>query len=328
MRKILLLTAIAGLFSLNAHAAQMLTNDAKTDASQKILSDLGVLEAKSKEIIQKLKNRPKSLVQDYEETGKATISTKNDGTVVYPYGEASALLVCAPLRVCTVQLNADEKVLDAAAGDTVRWKITPAKSGKRDVAIIKPQSDSLATNLVITTDKRIYNIELRSSKVDSMTSLAFWYPEDELLQKWGKEESVEKVRKHDEAVTVANVAGKLNFDYEVEGKSRSFLVPVRVYDDGQQVIIQMQDEVSKREAPALFVLDAAGSKKLVNYRVKGGNYIVDKLFDRAVMIVGHDDEQEEVKITRKGYSAPESISADYSKGDNRSRSSSENWWQQ
>jgi type IV secretion system protein VirB9 len=160
-----------------------------------------------------------------------------------------------------------------------------------------------------------------------MTSLAFWYPEDELVQKWGKEQDEDKVRKHDERVTVANMAGKLNFDYEVDGKSRSYLVPLRVYDDGQQVIIQMQDEVTKREAPALFVLDAAGNKKLVNYRVKSGNYIVDKLFDRAVMIVGHDDEQEEVKITRKGYAAPESVSADYSKGDSRSSSNNAFWWQ-
>lgn len=67
-------------------------------------------------------------------------------------------------------------------------------------------------------------------------------------------------------------------------------------------------------------------KKLVNYRVKNGNFIVDKLFDRAVMLLGHDDNQETIEIRRKGFKSPESISADYSKHDGSFVKNNDSWW--
>jgi len=39
---------------------------------------------------------------------------------------------------------------------------------------------------------------------------------------------------------------------------------------------------------------------LVNYRLKENNYIVDKLFNKGILIIGVGDEQEKVSIERKG----------------------------
>jgi type IV secretion system protein VirB9 len=51
-----------------------------------------------------------------------------------------------------------------------------------------------------------------------------------------------------------------------------------------------------REAPALFVLRAQETQ-LVNYRVKGDTYVIDRLIDAAELRVGQQD-QEIVRIVR------------------------------
>ena len=38
---------------------------------------------------------------------------------------------------------------------------------------------------------------------------------------------------------------------------------------------------------------------MVNYRVKGDTYIVDRLFDRAALLLGVGKHQEKVEITRQ-----------------------------
>jgi type IV secretion system protein VirB9 len=54
-----------------------------------------------------------------------------------------------------------------------------------------------------------------------------------------------------------------------------------VFDDGRQVFIQMPASISASELPPLFVLSSAGEAELVNYRVRGNYYIVDRLFGAA-----------------------------------------------
>ncbi len=53
----------------------------------------------------------------------------------------------------------------------------------------------------------------------------------------------------------------------------------------------------KREAPAFFVLDSTNQVQIVNVRVKNEYYIVDRLFERAELRVGQQD-QEIVRISR------------------------------
>jgi len=52
------------------------------------------------------------------------------------------------------------------------------------------------------------------------------------------------------------------------------------------------------EAPALFVRTRDGENALVNCRVRGTTYVVDRLFERAVLVVGTGGAQEKVEIVR------------------------------
>ena len=65
--------------------------------------------------------------------------------------------------------------------------------------------------------------------------------------------------------------------------------PVRVFDDGSKTFIQFPPGLASSEAPALFIVSFQGNTQLVNYRVQGDYYIVDRLFDEAQLIVGEQD---------------------------------------
>ena len=56
--------------------------------------------------------------------------------------------------------------------------------------------------------------------------------------------------------------------------------------DGAKVFIQFPSGLKQGEAPPLFVIGADGKPALVNYRVKGALYIVDRLFAAAELRLG------------------------------------------
>ena len=73
--------------------------------------------------------------------------------------------------------------------------------------------------------------------------------------------------------------------------------PDRVFDDGRKVYIQFPARLDQGEAPALFVIGRDGKSQLVNYRMSGDYYVVDRLFARAELRLG-EKRQDVVKIAR------------------------------
>ena len=54
-----------------------------------------------------------------------------------------------------------------------------------------------------------------------------------------------------------------------------------------------------REAPALLVLGKDGKGEMTNYRVKDQTYIVDRLFDRANLVLGKKAQKVEISRGHK-----------------------------
>ncbi|MBL4870287.1 MAG: TrbG/VirB9 family P-type conjugative transfer protein, partial [Robiginitomaculum sp.] len=88
----------------------------------------------------------------------------------------------------------------------------------------------------------------------------------------------------------------LNFHYEIKGDHPHWR-PLRAFDDGHKVFIQFPARLDQGEAPPLFVMGRKGKSQLVNYRVKGAYYIVDRLFKAAELRLGEKD-QDVVRIVR------------------------------
>jgi len=228
--------------------------------------------------------------------------------VHYAFGGGLPVLVCAPLRVCILELQAGEKIVgEPQIGDSVRWNISPGMYGDRDQAtqmiVLKPQEAGLDTNLLVATDRRAYYLRLVSKPQEYVARVAFRYPEDENSQQW-KRHLIEQRAQERETIQQADIlpamitAEKLNFGYKISGRNEQ-LRPVRVYDDGTKTYIQMNLEMQNREAPALVVLGADGKSEMTNYRVREHTYIVDRLFDRALLVLGSGKRAQKVEISRE-----------------------------
>lgn len=228
-----------------------------------------------------------------------------DGSVVYLFGATLPTLVCSPLQVCSIKLQPGEVVSDVHAGDNVRWKITPATEGQgketTTMLIIKPTDAALSTNLLVTTDRRVYTIKLVSTQKSWIPVLSFDYPEDVKSEWDAYHERVARNTFNNTLPTGQNVAN-LDFNFKMSGDNPSWK-PLRVYSDGVKTYIQFQSSSFNGEAPALVALGDDGglfrspSQQIVNYRVIGDRYVVDKVLDRAALIVGVGSRQNKVTIT-------------------------------
>lgn len=223
-----------------------------------------------------------------------------DGKVLFTYGASLPTIVCAPLQLCDLEMQPGERVRDIQVGDKVRWIITPATSGFGSSEIthlnIKPVDAGLSTLLLVTTERRTYHIKLVSKQKDFMPRVGFIYP-SEIQKEWDAYFAREKVEQEKATLpgTGQNLAN-LYFDYEISGSAP--WKPLRVYHDGVKTYIQMPKAMSQTKAPVLLLVGSDGENQIVNYRLKGDRYIVDSIFDEAILIVGVGRNQEKVTILR------------------------------
>jgi type IV secretion system protein VirB9 len=223
--------------------------------------------------------------------------------VLYTYGAGLPTLVCAPLRVCVVEMEAGERLIgEPQIGDSVRWIISPATSGSGDfitaMIVVKPKQAGLDTNLLVTTDRRAYYMRLISKADDYLARIAFAYPDNESA-KWKAQLAEQELRRREEAeskIAPIDSLDHLYFDYRIQGGDENTR-PVRVVDDGKKTFIQMTPNAAHRELPVLVVLGADGPE-MVNYRVKSQMYIVDRLFERGALILGVGKKARRAEIIR------------------------------
>lgn len=231
-----------------------------------------------------------------------------DGSIQFLFGASQPGIICAVTHITDVQLEPGERVNSLHYGDTARWIIEPAITGfggtEVQHLIIKPKDVGLETSLVVTTDRRTYHMRLKSTQKQYMTKVSFIYP-DNIMAKWDtlKAKSVARIQR-DTIPETNEYIGKLDFEYDIDGQAK--WKPLRVYNDGKKTIIQMPQTMKQAEAPSLLVVQKEGGlfsdpvTVMVNYRIHKSRYIIDRIFDKAILIVGVGGDQEKITITRDG----------------------------
>lgn len=230
-----------------------------------------------------------------------------DGRITFLYGATMPSVICSPLKITDIQLEMGEELKSIQAGDTARWNFSTdvSGSGKNEVVhiIVKPLDLGLDTNLIIFTDRRTYNLKLVSKKYVWTPIVNFTYNSSlqnslNNYKKYQKKriDRYKKINSFEKSPQTKVDINNLDFNYEIEGDAQ--WKPIRVYNDGIKTFIQMPKDMSVREAPVLLVLDSASNKNLVNYRLKDDKYIVDKLFDSAILLLGVGADQESIMIYR------------------------------
>lgn len=233
----------------------------------------------------------------------AKIDPVRDGYInaiqVYPYAEGALYqLYTATFKVTDIALQEGEDLISVAAGDTVRWTIGDTESGqgtsKRVHILVKPTRPGLDNDIVINTSRRTYHLEAHSSEGPYMAAVSWSYPYDQLLAL-----RKQNARAEDIAATTADRGldlDHLRFRYAITGDNPAWR-PVRAFDDGEKVYIQFPSGIAEGEMPPLFVVGPTGESELVNYRVRGAYYVVDRLFGAAELRLGPDPQQI-VRISR------------------------------
>ncbi|QAY78179.1 P-type conjugative transfer protein TrbG [Sphingosinicella sp. BN140058] len=216
---------------------------------------------------------------------------------VQPFAQGTTYeVITAPGRVTDIALQPGETLVAVASGDTARWVIGDTTSGsgpdKRTHVLVKPFGPGLATNLVITTDRRTYYVALTSVARSAMTSLSWTYPADALIALEHQAAAAEAAS----PVAAGLEVEQLRFNYAISGDRPSWR-PVRAFDDGRRTFIEFPETLAVGEAPPIFLLGPGEEAELVNYRVRGRFYVVDRIFEAAELRLG-TRKQVKVRIRR------------------------------
>lgn len=240
-----------------------------------------------------------------------SVGPQASASQVYVYAEGALYHVYAtPGRISDIVLEPGEALVGngaVAAGDTARWIIGDTISGagatERVHVMVKPTRPDLATNLIINTDRRTYHLELRATAAAYLSSVSWRYPAGALVALSGGPPSAASPASAPAATAApSDAVDRLNFGYAIGGKRVAWR-PTRVFDDGAQVFIDFPRAVAQDQLPPLFVRGVDGKTlELVNYRVRGGRMVVDRLFEAAELRMGTGKRQKVVRIKREARS--------------------------
>lgn len=193
---------------------------------------------------------------------------------VYTYAPGAIYeLYANPNFISTILLEEGETLTNVAAGDTSRWQVSEASAegltGLRTILLVKPRAAGLRTNIVLVTDRRTYLVEAVAHAGEAYSAEIAW-----CYERGAEQSSYSQV-------------GALNFDYRVRvvRGARPAWTPLRVFDDGRRTWIEFAEATQASELPPLFVTTSEGAE-LVNYRIDGRRYMVDRVFDRAELRLG------------------------------------------
>jgi type IV secretory pathway VirB9-like protein len=237
---------------------------------------------------------------------RAETHTGHERTV--RHGE-DVVIKAAVLRSTIIVLNPDEQVRGASLADSERWDVDWGAFGPdhnlTPTVAITPHECGVTTNLQVMTTKRLYPIILDSpscgsQKGSSNPSLPFdavvryRYPNEQLVE--NVPPLVGKSSGRADAVF-----GEGNLDSLLDSASRYRIDPrarykgprpTLVVDDGARTFLVFAENAWRgRDLPLFFLEAENGDRELANYDVNGSTFVVNTLFQKAVLVGGTNEKR-------------------------------------
>lgn len=242
-----------------------------------------------------------AMAREFQAGKKAKPIRSDDGKVLFAFGQSMPTLTCSPTRACDVEMQAGERVNDVILGDKANWtwgqSVSTEKGQQVQHVVIQPRDNLVETNAIITTDRRTYHIRLYAPKQEGvyLNRVGFYYP-SELVESWNnRNTAAAAVAKKEDSLRVTEETfnpENMDFDYRIDGSAD--FKPLRVFNTGKKVYLEMPKAVFESgELPILLMIDEEGKANVVNYRTRGYQFMVDKLFTRAELRLG----KEKVTVT-------------------------------
>ncbi len=232
---------------------------------------------------------PDETVVNYTQDAK---NAQGNSTMVFRYQPNHLYKIyCRPGFITDLSLHKGESVNFVGGGDTSAWAINSTTVDGVPHVYIKPVVETSTTNIIITTNKRSYQLIVNTS--DWYNPMVRWtYNDEDMAEALAR-------KKKDEATIMGTMSAKsvsdLHFDYTIKGSSSN--KPSMVFDDGEKTIIKYNRKLPDK-APAIFIREHGRSGvSLVNFKMKDNCYLLDRVVDQAEL---RFSDRDVVSIVRKG----------------------------
>ena len=215
-------------------------------------------------------------------------NSQGNSTMTFRYAPNQLYKIyCRVGYLTDLSFKRGEKINFVGGGDTSAWAVNSTTVDGVAHVYIKPTVETSTTNLIVTTNKRSYQLILNTSEwYNPMVTWTYDLEETEenLLQETKDEETITA---QFESVEL------LNFNYKISGKSE--VKPQIVFDDGERTILKFEKIPAKM--PTLLIKER-GKKgvSMVNYAIRGDSYILDRVADEMELRIS---DKEVVKIKRQ-----------------------------
>lgn len=211
-------------------------------------------------------------------------NSQDNSTVVFKYAPNQLYKIyCRVGYLTDLSLKKGETVTFVGGGDTSAWAVEKTTVDGVAHIYIKPTVDTSTTNLIITTNKRSYQLILNTSSwYNPMVTWSYGQEEQSAINLREEQGTISKINENVES---------LNFNYKISGESSVKLVAV--FDDGEKTILKF-DKTPKR-LPSLFIKNK-GKIVMANYKIRENCYIVDRVAEEIELRVS---DKEIIKIRNK-----------------------------
>ena len=242
----------------------------------------------------------------YAKTGKAP-NIKTDGFERFAYSNMNQPVInCMPFQETIITLQPGERFTSITSGDPQNLSYQVAVSGastgtETQQVLVKPGLEHMSTNLVIATDKRIYNILIvvGASKNKITRNVGFWYPDD-MTASFNQKTEKQNDEMNAEKMAQLNLKDA-NFSYKISGDTDVSWSPTRVFDDGKHTWIQIPAGVDSKNLPTILIQSDSGQDMKYNQSYYSPYILIDGVFGKAKLIAGVGSNQVEVDLTNKNY---------------------------
>jgi len=216
-------------------------------------------------------------------------NSQGNSTVVFRYAPNQLYKIyCRVGYLTDLSLKKGETISFVGGGDTSAWAVNSSTVDGVPHIYIKPTVETSNTNLIVTTNKRSYQLILNTSS---------WY-NPMVTWTYGREEQAEalaQIQKDERTIngTFNGSYDSLYFGYEWSGDSE--YKPETVFDDGERTYIKFRKLPAR--IPAVFIKEK-GKKgvSMVNFTTKNNGYTLDRVANEINL---RFDEDEVIKIKRK-----------------------------
>ena len=188
----------------------------------------------------------------------------------------------------------EELVENPYISESEVWKISRGIGQKDGLPqhhlVIKPDYSGLNSTLIVVTNKRIYQMELESTKTTYMPKVSWVYPR-------AIQDSESWIRWQQSKQLTTEFTGVdpevLSFDYKMRHPvlNKPNWLPTQVYDDGIKTYIILDNMSLLTEYPVAF----NERNEIINYRTKENTIIIDQLIEKVTLRLG----KQKVIITKK-----------------------------